>query len=101
MGANGKLYEIDFSAKLVAHIQDRAIHLATNKQLVAPVEVKQNNHRTIGLGRGKGTIDTIFCVDTYHHLEFFEEILADMYNALTSNGRLVRTTADSSSSFWF
>jgi SAM-dependent methyltransferase len=85
IGTTGKLYEVEFAPKLVEHLQQRRM----TTKVVAPIEIKHNDHRSIGFGGQSNVVDVVFSVDTYHHFEYFETILADIHKALTPNGRMV------------
>ena len=78
----GKVYAVDISPKLIAHIQRRV-----KADKMSNVEVIQSQEKSAMLPTA--CVDVVFVCDTYHHFEFYEEMLDSIVQALKPGGQLV------------
>ena len=82
VGAEGKVYAVDISRPFVANI----LRLS-REQGLTNVEGVINSPRNVMLD--KASIDLAFTVDTYHHFEYPQSMLASIHKALRPDGRLI------------
>jgi predicted methyltransferase len=82
VGAQGKVYAVDISTPLLAHLKGRATEGGYGQVVTV-------------LGADKAarlapnSVDTVFLCDTYHHFEFPQHMLASLHEALTREGELL------------
>lgn len=82
VGAQGKVYAVDISTPLLAHLKGRATEGGYGQVVTV-------------LGADKAarlapnSVDTVFLCDTYHHFEFPQHMLASLHEALTRDGELL------------
>jgi ubiquinone/menaquinone biosynthesis C-methylase UbiE len=82
VGASGRVYAVDISPVLLAHLKGRAQEGGYGQ--VATV-----------LGADKSaklpaaSVDSVFLCDTYHHFEYPQPMLASLHTALRRNGELL------------
>lgn len=78
----GKVYAVDISPKLVEHMRNRA-----KEQGLDNVEVVLSKENSIELPAA--SVDFVFVCDTYHHFEFYTEMLLSIRDALRPGGQLI------------
>ena len=82
VGPGGRVYAIDISRPFIENIlRTTADHGLTN------VEGIVNSPRSVSLA--PASIELAFIVDTYHHFEYPQSMLASIHKALQKDGRLV------------
>ncbi|MCA9061506.1 MAG: class I SAM-dependent methyltransferase [Planctomycetaceae bacterium] len=82
VGSEGRVFAVDISPRLIEHIQKR---VATEK--MENVAVVRSNEKSITLP--EDSTDRIFICDTYHHFEFYVDMLASIRQSLSPDGELV------------
>jgi len=82
VGAQGKVYAVDISRPFVENILYQG-----REQGLMNIEGVVNSPGDVMLE--EGSIDLAFTVDTYHHFEYPQSMLASIRKALRSGGRLI------------
>jgi predicted methyltransferase len=82
VGAEGKVYAVDISRPFIENIL-RVSH----EQGLKNVKGVVNSPKDVMLDTA--SIDLAFTVDTYHHFEYPQSMLASIHKALRSGGRLI------------
>lgn len=82
VGKSGAVYAIEIAPNWIKHLR----RMATEKQLTQ-VTVIEGEERSTRLP--PASIDLAFSSDTYHHFEYPQDMLADIYQALRPGGRWV------------
>lgn len=82
VGASGRVYAVDISPVLLAHLKGRA-----REGGLGQVETVLGTDKSVKLAAG--SVDTVFICDTYHHFEFPQHMLASLHAALRRNGELL------------
>ncbi len=82
VGPTGKVYAVDIARNFVDAIMRRSERDGQTwiRGVVNPPDQA---------GLPDGSLDLIFCSDTYHHFEYPQSMLASMHRALKPGGRLV------------
>ena len=82
VGAEGKVYAVDISPKLVEHVKKRVADEGMNN-----IEVILSKEDSTELP--SESVDVVFICDTYHHFEYHADMLLSIRNALRRGGQLV------------
>lgn len=82
VGAQGKVYAVDISPVLLAHLKGRAQEGGYRQ-----VETVMGADKSAKLPAG--SVDRVFLCDTYHHFEFPKHMLASLHQTLRRNGELL------------
>jgi SAM-dependent methyltransferase len=82
VGAEGKVFAVDISRPFVENI----LRESREQNLMNIVGVVNSPHDVM---LEKDSIDLAFTVDTYHHFEYPNSMLASIHKALRSGGRLI------------
>lgn len=82
VGADGRVYAVDLSPKLVEHVRDRVAQSGLRQ--VQPVLC--TDHST---NLAPASVDTVFVCDTYHHFEYPQATLRSIHEALRPGGTLI------------
>jgi predicted methyltransferase len=82
VGAQGKVYAVDISTPLLAHLKGRAAE-GGYRQVVTVLGADK------AARLAPNSVDTVFLCDTYHHFEFPQHMLASLHEALTRDGELL------------
>ena len=82
VGAEGKVYAVDIAKNFVEHIEKAC----REKQLENVVGVVCSTEST---ELPANSVDLVFICDTYHHFEFYDAMLASIFNALRPGGQLI------------
>jgi len=82
VGAEGHLYAVEISIRFVEHLRERAN------------EAGHDNVTTVFSSYTSATlptasVDRIITIDTYHHFDDYEAMLASMYDALVPGGEMI------------
>ena len=80
--ASGQVYALDISPRLVEYMTERA-----KKESLDNVRVVLSQEKSTSLPAN--SIDVVFVCDTYHHFEFYADMLLSIRNALKRGGELV------------
>jgi ubiquinone/menaquinone biosynthesis C-methylase UbiE len=83
VGANGKVYLLDISDKLINYLEKRRQSLGLNPDNVI---IKKMNPFQVPLL--ENSIDIFYLGDVYHHLEYPNTLLKSIYQSLKSTGSL-------------
>ncbi len=78
----GRVFAVDISPRLIEHIKQRVA-----REGLKNVEVVLSKDVSIELPTR--SVDIVFTCDTYHHFEFFEEMLRSIHQALRPGGELI------------
>jgi predicted methyltransferase len=81
VGESGAVYAADIAPRFIEHLTQRK-----SDEELANVHIHASSETSIGLPND--SIDAAFMCDTYHHFEFHSAMLASLYSALTSGGKL-------------
>lgn len=82
VGPQGKVYAVDISAPLLAHLKGRAAE-GGYPQVVTVLGADKSARLA------RGSVDRVFLCDTYHHFEFPQHMLASLHDALARDGELL------------
>ncbi len=82
VGAEGWVFAVDISPRLIEHINTRA--QADRLNNITAVLCPQDS-----ISLPPGSVDVAFICDTYHHFEFPKSTLASIHRALRPGGKLV------------
>jgi len=82
VGPQGKVYAVDIARNFVDNIVREA-----REQQLSNIEGIVNTDRDTGLSAN--SIDLALTVDTYHHFEYPQDMLASIHRALRAGGRLI------------
>lgn len=82
VGVDGQVFAIEVSPQLVEHLDERV-----SAEKLGNVQVVRNDSRSLQLMTTR--IDKAFLCDTYHELEYPQELLASIFKALRSGGELI------------
>lgn len=82
VGPLGKVYAVDISAPLLAHLKGRAAE-GGYPQVVTVLGADKSARLP------RGSVDRVFLCDTYHHFEFPQHMLASLHDALARDGELL------------
>ncbi len=82
VGASGRVYAVDISPVLLAHLKGRA-----REGGLSQVQTVLGTDKSTMLAAD--SVDTAFICDTYHHFEFPRHMLASLHSALRRNGELL------------
>lgn len=82
VGTQGKVYAVDISTPLLAHLKGRARE-GGYPQVATVLGANQSARLA------PNSVDTVFLCDTYHHFEFPQHMLASLREALTRDGELL------------
>ncbi len=82
VGAQGKVYAVDIAQNFIDNIMREA-----QAQGLTNIEGIVNSERSVDLP--PAAIDLAFSVDTYHHFEYPQDMLASIHRALRPGGRLI------------
>ena len=78
----GRVFALDISPRLIEHLKQRVA-----KDRLKNVEVVLSKEVSIDLPAN--SVDKVFICDTYHHFEFYEEMLWSIRQSLRPGGELV------------
>ncbi|MDP6963398.1 MAG: methyltransferase domain-containing protein, partial [Planctomycetota bacterium] len=81
VGADGTVYAVDIAPKMVEYLQHRV-----DEELLSTVEVIQCTQTSAKLPAS--SCDIIFICDTYHHFEYPNKSMQDIYRSLKPGGKL-------------
>ncbi len=82
VGAMGKVFAVDISPKLIAHMNKRIVD-----EGITNVEVVLSKEKSTEL-RDR-SVDVVFICDTYHHFEHYEAMMRSIFSALRPGGQLI------------
>jgi predicted methyltransferase len=82
VGPQGKVYAVDIARNFIDNIVREA-----RAQKLNNIEGIVNTDRDAGLA--PNSIDLVLTVDTYHHFEYPQDMLASIHQALRTGGRLI------------
>jgi len=82
VGARGRVYAVDISPPLLAHLKGRAAE-GGYPQVVTVLGADKSARLD------RGSVDRVFICDTYHHFEFPQHMLATIHEALARDGELL------------
>lgn len=82
VGAEGKVYAIDISPRLIAHLEQRVA-----EEKLSNVVVVRNDATSTQLVTQK--VDRAFVCDTYHHFERPDAMLKSIHRSMNDGGELV------------
>lgn len=82
VGASGSVIAVDISQKLLDHIIQRGAEAK-----ITNIKTQLSSQKKTGLKRN--SVDLVFICDTYHHFEFPEAYMKDVYRSLKRGGKLV------------
>ena len=78
----GKVFAMDISPRLIAHLKQRVAGKGLKN-----VDVVLSKENSTDLP--SGSIDLVFICDTYHHFEYYDEMLRSINQGLREGGELV------------
>jgi ubiquinone/menaquinone biosynthesis C-methylase UbiE len=87
VGTEGKVYAVDIIPKFIEHINSRIKANGFDQ-----VKTVLNTERSVELA--DASVDMIFTSDTYHHFEYYEDMLASIHRALKTDGELILVEFD-------
>lgn len=82
VGAQGKVYAVDISPPLLAHLKGRAQE-GGYRQVATVLGADQSARLA------PNSVDTVFLCDTYHHFEYPRHMLDSLHAALVPDGELL------------
>ncbi|MCA9034614.1 MAG: class I SAM-dependent methyltransferase [Planctomycetaceae bacterium] len=82
VGESGRVYAVDISPRLIEHIQRRV--KADELNNVRVIQSEEKSARLL-----PESVDFVFVCDTYHHFEYYPEMLQSIRAGLKPGGQLV------------
>jgi len=82
VGANGTVYAVDISPNFIEHIKTKA-----RERGLTQVKTILNSERSAELPAN--SVDFVFICDTYHHFEYYQDMLVSIRSALRPGGQLI------------